>query len=161
MDWFQSLFLTDLHGKHSSNVIFKGSLLWGPTFPYYPALWLPNWRQSPSFPDIMYTMMPSQPGWGRLPASIWVPSSTSVCSARRGRQAGHRIEQRAHTSQSQFEPVHAALRTSPTSLPSWQEDKKKIIDFNLWPPYHERTCEGERFADEGGYKRDKTRIKIK
>lgn len=161
MDWFQSLVLRGLHEKHSSNVTFKGSQLWASSFPYYTALWLPKWKQSPSFPDIMYKMMPSQPGWGRLLASICVPSSTSVCYTPWGRQTGHRIEQRAHTSQSQFEPVRTALRTPPPLPPSWQEDKKKITDFNLWPPNHERTCEGERFADEGGYKRDKTRIKIK
>lgn len=68
---------------------------------------------------------------------------------------GHRMEQRAHTSQIQFEPVHTALRTALASLPSRLEDRKKIIDFNLWPPNHERTCEGERFADEGDIKETK------
>ncbi|KAL6066092.1 hypothetical protein STEG23_006756, partial [Scotinomys teguina] len=35
----------------------------------------------------------------------------------------------------------SSLRTALASLPSRQEDRK-IIDFNLWPPNHERTCEG-------------------
>lgn len=67
-----------------------------------------------------------------------------------------RIEQRAHPSQSQFEPVSAALKSTPSlALPSWHKDKRNIIDFNLWPSNQERTCEGEWFADEGDIKETK------
>lgn len=67
---------------------------------------------------------------------------------------GQRIEQKAHTSQSQFEPV-VLLCSPPASLLSWRKDKKNIIDSNLWPSNQERTCEGEWFADEGDIKETK------
>lgn len=50
-----------------------------------------------------------------------------LLSTHRRRKTGHRREQRAHTSQIQFEPVHTALRTSPASLPGWQGTRRRSL----------------------------------
>lgn len=165
MDLFQNLVFTGLHGKHHSNatltqgkhsssVTLKRSQLWNPSS---LTTLQSNFRNecNPHLCCISCTWWccPNQHDEVFWPPSVCQEAQVSALhpTPTRRSKTGHRMEQRAHTSQIQFEPVHTALRTSPASLPSWQ----KIIDFNLWPPNHERTCEGERFADEGDIKETK------